>query len=128
MNVPWGEPAQPKPYLPGDAKTVSGVCAQIAVHHWTLSANCDPCPRTSATTGTRAGDRSGFRGSATPTPESRSTLCGVEEPDRTAKGALAEKEACSRTVLSRGYSAELETTGSLPKIKISRISHGSDLR
>ena len=33
---------------------------------------------------------------------------------RTAQGALAENEACSRTVLSRGYSAELETTGSLP--------------
>jgi hypothetical protein len=38
---------------------------------------------------------------------------GIEEPDRTAQGALAENEACSRTVLSRGYSAELETTGSL---------------
>ena len=43
-NLPWGKPAQPKPYLSGDAKTVSGVCAQIAVHHRTLSANCDPCP------------------------------------------------------------------------------------
>src|ERR1700720_2958127 len=91
-----------------------------------LSADRDPCPRTGATTGARACDRSGLRGSAT--PESRSTLYGVEEPDRTAKGALAENEACSRTILSRGYSAKLETTGSLPKIKISRISHGSDLR
>jgi hypothetical protein len=45
-----------------------------------------------------------------------------------AESALAENEACSRTVLSRGYSPELETTGSLPKIKISRVSHGSDLR
>src|ERR1700726_3863588 len=30
---------------------------------------------------------------------------------------LAENEACSRTILSRGYSPELETTGSLPKTK-----------
>src|SRR5215472_4651453 len=99
-----------------------------AMHQGPLPADRDPCPRTSATTGTRADDRSGFRGSATPTPESRSTVCGVEEPDRTAQGALAENEACSRTVLSRGYSAELETTGSLSKIQISRIGHGSDLR
>src|ERR1700756_1556955 len=98
------------------------------MHQGPLSADRDPCPRTGATTGARAGDRAGLRGSATPTPESRSTLCGVEEPDRTAKGALAENKACSRTILSRGYSPELETTGSLPKIKISRISHGSDLR
>jgi hypothetical protein len=28
----------------------------------------------------------------------------------------------------RGYSPELEMTGSFPKIEISRISHGSDLR
>ena len=120
--------AQPKPYLKGNAKTLSRVLAEIAVHHRPLSANCDPCPRSGATTGTRTGDRSGFRGSATPTPESRSTLCGVEEPDRTAQGAFKENEACSRAVLSRGYSAKLETTGSLPKIKISRISHGADLR
>ncbi len=93
-----------------------------------LSADCDPCPRSGATTGTRANNRSGFRGSATPTPESRSTVCGVEEPDRTAQGALAENEARSRTVLPRGYSPEPETTGSLLKIQISRISHGSDLR
>ena len=123
-----GESAQPKPYLQGNAKTVSGVLAEIAVHHRPLSADRDPCSRSGATTGTRANDRSGFRGSATPTPESRSTLCGVEEPDRTAQGAFKENEACSRTILSRGYSAELETTGSLPKIEISRISHGSDLR
>ena len=103
-------------------------CAKSAMHQRPLSADRDPCPRTGATTGTRADDRSGFRGRATPTPESRSTVCGVEEPDRTAQGALAENEACSRTILSRGYSAELETTGSLPKIEISRISHGSDLR
>jgi hypothetical protein len=63
-----------------------------------------------------------------PTPESRSTLCGIEEPDRTAQGALAENEACSRTVLSRGYSPKLETTGPLPKIEISRTNHGADLR
>ena len=31
-------------------------------------------------------------------------------------------------VLSHGYGPELETTGSLPKIEISRISHGSHLR
>src|SRR6201988_2080171 len=98
------------------------------MHHRTLSANCDPCPRSGTTTATRAEDRASFRGSPTPTPESRSTLCGIEEPERTAKGALAENQACSRTVLSRSYSPELETTGSLPKIKISRISHGSDLR
>ena len=95
------------------------------MHERRLSADRDLCPRTGATTGTRAGDRAGFRGSATPTPESRSTVCGVEEPDRTAQGALTENEACSRTILSRGYSAELETTGTLPKIEISRISHGS---
>jgi hypothetical protein len=127
-NLPWGEPAQPKPYLPGDAKTVSGVLAQIAVHQRTVSANCDPCPRTGATTGARACGSSGLCCSTTPAPESRSTLCGVEELDRTAEGPLAENEACSRTVLSRGYSPELETTGSLPKIEISRISHGSDMR
>src|SRR6201984_3702652 len=102
--------------------------AQIAVHHRTLSTTCDSYPRTGATTGARAGDRAGLRGSATPTPESRSTVCGVEEPDRTAQGAFAENEACSRTILSRGYSPEPETTGSFPKIKISRISHGVDLR
>ena len=28
----------------------------------------------------------------------------------------------------RGYSAELEAAGLLPKIKTSRISHGADLR
>src|ERR1700752_2405880 len=102
--------------------------AKSAMHQRPLPADRDPCPRSGTTTGTRADDRAGFRGSATPTPESRSTLCGVEEPDRTAKGALAENQACSRTVLSRSYSPELETTGSLPKIEISRISHGSDLR
>ena len=118
-NVPWGESAQPKPYLQGNAKTVSGVLAEIAVHHRTLSTTCDSYPRTGATTGARAGDRAGLRGSATPTPESRSTLCGVEEPDRTAEGALAENEACSRTILSRGYSPEPETTGSFPEIEIS---------
>jgi hypothetical protein len=46
--------------------------------------------------------------------------------------SLASKPTPSYTlslsVLSRGYSPELETTGSLPKIEISRISHGSDLR
>ena len=73
-------------------------------------------------------DCAGFRGSATPTPESRSTLCRVKKPDRIAEVAFEENEACSRAVLSRGYSAKLETTGSLPKIKISRISHGADLR
>ena len=112
----------------GYAKAVSGLPAKSAMHQGPLSADRDPCPRSGATTGTRTGDRSGFRGSATPTPESRSTVCGVEEPDRTAQGALAENQACSRTVLSRSYSPELETTGPLPKIKISRISHGSDLR
>ena len=91
-------------------------------------ADRDPCPRTGATTGARAGDRAGLRGRATPTPESRSALCGVEEPDRTAQGAFEENEACSRTILSRGYSPEPETTGSFPKIEISRISHGSHLR
>ncbi len=89
--------------------------AKSAMHQGPLSADRDPCPRSGTTTGTRACDRSGLRGSATPTPESRSTLCRTEEPDRTAQGAFAENEACSRTVLSRGYSAELETTGSLPK-------------
>src|SRR6516225_6667274 len=112
----------------GHAEALSRLSAKSAMHQRPLSADRDPCPRTSATTGTRAGDRAGFRGSATPTPESRSTVCGVEEPDRTAQGAFEENEACSRTILSRGYSPELETTGSLPKIQISRISHGSDLR
>ena len=119
---------QPKPYVSGHAEALSRLPAKSAMHQGPLSADRDPCPRSGATTGTRAGDRAGLRGSATPTPESRSTLCGVEEPDRTAQGALAENEACSRTVLSRGYSPEPETTGSLPKIEISRISHGSDLR
>src|ERR1700755_2248159 len=98
------------------------------MHKGPLSADRDSCPRSGTTTGTRTDDRSGLRGSATPTPESRSTLCGVEEPDRTAQGALAKNQACSRTVLSRGHSPELETAGPLPKIEISRISHGADLR
>ena len=50
------------------------------------------------------------------------------ETRKAAQGALAENQACSRTVLSRGYSAELETTGPLPSIQTSRISHGADLR
>ena len=112
----------------GYAEALSRLPAKSAMHQGPLSADRDPCPRTGATTGTRAGDRSGFRDSATPTPESRSTVCGIEEPDRTAQGALAENEARSRTVLSRSYSPELETTGSLPKIEISKISHSSDLR
>jgi hypothetical protein len=111
----------------GHAEALSRLPAKSAMHQRPLPADRDSCPRTGATTGARAGDRAGLRGSATPTPESRSTLCGVEEPDRTAKSALAEDEACSRTILPRDYSPEPETTGSLPKIEISRISHGSDL-
>ena len=112
----------------GHAEALSRLPAKSAMHQGPLSADRDPCPRTSATTGTRAGDRAGFCGSATPTPESRSTLCRVKKPDRIAEVAFEENEVCSRAVLSRGYSAKLETTGSLPKIKISRISHGADLR
>src|SRR6266481_9041530 len=112
----------------GYAEALSRLPAKSARHQGPLSADRDPCPRSGATTGARAGERASLRGSATPTPESRSTLCGVEEPDRTAEGALAENQACSRTVLSRGYSAELETTGPLPKIETSRISNGADLR
>ena len=114
LTLPWGEPPQPKPYLSGDVEALSRLPTKSAMHPGPLSADCDPCPRSGATTGTRANNRAGFRGRATPTPESRSTLCGVEEPDRTAQGALAQNEACSRTILSRGYSAEPETTGSLP--------------
>ena len=63
-------------------------CVTIAVHQRTLSANCDPYPRSGATKGTRANDCCGLRGRATPTPESRSTVCGIEEPDRTAQVRL----------------------------------------
>ena len=112
----------------GHAEALSRLPAKSAMHQRPLPADRDSCPRTGATTGARADDRAGLRGSATPTPESRSTLCGVEEPDRTAQGASEENEACSRTILSCGYSPEPETTGSLPKIEASRISHRADLR
>ena len=127
-HLRWHQCHKSNACVRGHAEALSRLPAKSAMHERPLSADRDPCPRTGATTGTRAGDPAGLRGSATPTPKSRSTVCGVEEPDRTAQGALAENQACSRTVLSRGYSPEPETTGPLPKIEISRISHGAGLR
>ena len=77
-KLPWGEPPQPKPYLSGDVEALSRLPAKSAMHQGPLSADRDPCPRSGATTGTRANDRSGFRGRATPTPESRSTFAELK--------------------------------------------------
>jgi hypothetical protein len=106
------------------AKALSGVLEKGAAHHAT---GRDTCPRTGAPTGVRACEGSGLRRGTTPTSKNRSAACRAQKSDRTAPGAFAKNEVCSRTVLSRCYGPEPETTCSFPELEIFTIGSGAQL-
>ncbi len=128
-NVPWGESAQPKPYLQGNAKTVSGVLAEIAVHHRPLSADRDPCSRSGATTGTRA--RRPFPAFAAAQRQRRKVealFAELKNQIGLRRVRLRRMKHVREQFFLAATAQNLKRLARFLRCQISRISHGADLR
>src|SRR5215472_13288404 len=106
------------------AKALPRLRPKSTVHDRALSTDRDPRARSGTRTSARAGEGSGLRGGPTATSKSRSTVCGAEEPDRTAAAALAKTEIRARAVLAGGHGPEPQTAGAVSEKEITPT--GSD--